>query len=236
MKGLIALVLSAGVMVNSAVGVFAQSKMEHTNLKKVQVASVDIEEKIMKINKETIERKNGYIDFNRNDMIGNINVKTREEAIKIVADQYNIDESQLTVGKTNDNVYLVNMFDDTEETRIANLFLVVNGKVIDQKFVEADELSDTFVDNYMKYQEVNPIDEYMTNFVLQNQDKDEKLAAQGIANMISFKNGCSIDDVDVKRISEDTFLCDYRTQNGMHSVMVKNGAMVIENESVIAKL
>lgn len=237
MKGLIALVLGTGLMVNTSVGAFQTNNINNVEVKKVQVSNVELESKISKMNINNIEKNRGYIDFEREDIISKINVKTREQAIDIVAEKYDLDKSQLSVGKTNDNVYLVNMFDDTEETRIANLFLVVNGEVIDQKYVDKDVVSESFVQNYMKYQEVNPIDEYVTNLIVENED-NEKVAAKGVANMVSFKRGCSIDDVRVRKVSENTFVCDYDVNGGTQSVIVKDGIMEMDmnNERMIAKL
>lgn len=237
MNRIIALVMSTGLAVNIFSGVSVDTKNDLGKIPAKVISVGQIEEKVSQINKEKINNETNYIDFKKINLVADLVVETREDALRIVAEKYELDEGQLTVGKMNNNVYLVNFFDDVEETRIVNLYLVVNGEVIDQKYVEGDEISSTFVENFMKYQEIDPLEEYVEKIIVMNQGKDEKMVAQGIANLINMRTGCPLEEVKVRKSDESSFAADYIKDGKNQKLIIKEDDLIKNNfESVIAGL
>ncbi len=236
MNKLVALAVSASIVMSIVGGVGINEKVSINNnevTKKILYIN-DIESKIVNLNSNKINADNDYIKYMRTSLLDELTIVNRERAIKIVADQYNYDEGQMTVGKMNNNVYLVNFFDDTESSNIVNLFLVVNGKVIDKKYNEDNTLSLSFVENFMKYQEVDPVQEYLESIIVANQEGDEALVAQGISTMLSVKSGYDMKNVEVRKINKSMYIVDCTNNNKKERLTIMDGKIVFDNKQIQA--
>jgi len=231
MNKLVALAVSTSIIMNIVGGIGINQKvgLSKNEVTKKIISINDIESKVVKLNFNKINEDNEYIKYMRTSLLDEIDIVDRDMAIKIVADEYNYDEAQMTVGKMNNNVYLVNFFDDTESNDIVNLFLVVNGKVIDKKYNEDNTLSVSFVENFMKYQEIDPVQEYLESIIMANQEGNESLVAQGIATMLSVKSGYDMKNVEVRKINNNMYIADCTNDGKKERLTIMDGEIVVEN-------
>lgn len=232
MNKIIALIIGTGLTFNIFNGENIERKNVQLPAPRIVIATAKADKAEENKNSETKEIE--YIKFEKKDLVSNIYVESREKAIDLVAEEYELDHGQLTAGKMNNNVYLVNFFDDVEETTIVNLYLVVNGEIIDQKYVEGEELSSTFVDNFMKYQEVDPIVEYLGKIINENKGINEELVAQAIANLISFNTGCDLEDIKIRKAEDGEFVADFNKNGEEKTRIYKDGDFIEKTEQTIA--
>ncbi|WBW98201.1 hypothetical protein [Oceanirhabdus sp. W0125-5] len=232
MNKLVALAVSTSVIMSivGGIGINQKVSLNKNEVTKKVVSINDIESKVVSLNYSKINEDKNYIKYMRTSLLEEIKIIDRDKAIKIVADKYDYDEGQLTVGKMNNNVYLVNFFDDTESSNIVNLFLVVNGEVIDKKYNEDNTLSVSFVDNFMKYQEVDPVQEYLESIIVANQEGDETLVAQGISTMLYVKSGYDMKNVEVRKINNSMYIADCINNNKKERLTIMDGKIVVENK------
>lgn len=153
------------------------------------------------------------------------NKHDKEEALKLVSEFGNYKLDQLSAAEMDFNVYLVNSFKSSEMSEIDNLYLVVNGKIIDSRYLENKVESKTFADNFERFRENDPLVGQIRNRILDKQLKNDMSIKGDVALLINKKTGCDIEKMHIDKISDQAFLVEY--YNGKEENELKNKFLVV---------
>lgn len=186
------------------------------------VKEENIENKNNESDKESLEiiRDLTYINSLENDLIS----YSEESAKELVAQEEKYSTEELTVGYMNENIYLVNALNMNEGT-LENLFLVVNGEIVDKKYNEDGQESPTFVENFEKYQhydsKINQINEKINN------EDNEELKMGYAALLVQKSNELPAIEYSVEKLNDSIYLVKcfaYENREGLiNEYIVENG-------------
>lgn len=176
-------------------------------------------------NKE-VEKQNKKDDSqNKFIFITDTNKHDKEEALKLVSEFGDYKLAQLSAAKMDYNVYLVNSFKNSEMNEIDNLYLVVNGKIIDRRYLDKNVESATFADNFERFRENDPLIAQIRNRILDKQLKKDMSVKGDVALLVNKKTGCDINKMHIDKISDEVFLVEYYNEEENNEL--KNKFLVV---------
>lgn len=157
---------------------------------------------------------------------GNLINYSEEEAKKLVVEEEGYSVEELTVGYMNENIYLVNAL-NIEEGSLENLYLIVNGEIVDKKFGEDGQESKTFVESFEKYQEydskINQINEKI------NSENNEEAVMEYMALLVQKSNKVQATEYSVKKLNDSIYLVRcfaYENKQGLiNEYIIENGIL-----------